>query len=98
MQATYYRVHMANLLKKHKVVNFTHTDSRLANNNLHNNIQKLRCLAMYEGLKFKDPIQTFAKTLIQRLRKNGNPFLALHLRYIYAMLATIRLGVRGTGT
>ena len=71
---------MASLLKQHKILHLTHTDSRLANNGVAESTQKLRCRAMYRALTFNTKIEQFGNKLVARLRSDGKPYLALHLR------------------
>ncbi|XP_074591407.1 O-fucosyltransferase 7-like [Curcuma longa] len=82
----YYQDEISKLWDDYKVIKSAKSDSRLANNNMPAEIQKLRCRAFYESLRFVPGIQALGKSLVERMRSYG-PFIALHLRYEKDMLA-----------
>ncbi|KAG8660365.1 O-fucosyltransferase 7 isoform X2 [Manihot esculenta] len=82
----YYQGEIASLWDEYQVIRAAKSDSRLANNNLPPDIQKLRCRACYEALRFSSRIEEIGKILVDRMRSYG-PYIALHLRYEKDMLA-----------
>ncbi|KAK3230944.1 hypothetical protein Dsin_002825 [Dipteronia sinensis] len=82
----YYRDEIASMWDDYQVIRAAKSDSRLANNNLPPDIQKLRCRACYEALRFAPQIEAMGKLLVDRMRSLG-PYIALHLRYEKDMLA-----------
>eukprot|EP00250_Pteridium_aquilinum_P005095 c15240_g1_i1 orf=1-999(-) len=83
---SYYLNQVLPLIKKQKLIHFSKTDTRLANNGLPIWMQKLRCRVNYEALKFTPLIERLGQHLVNILRAKG-PFLVLHLRYEMDMLA-----------
>ncbi|KAE8696793.1 Detected protein of confused Function [Hibiscus syriacus] len=86
-KVSYYKAEVLPLLKQQKAIYFIHTDSRLANNGISSSIKKLRCWVNYKALKNSAASEELGITLISRMRQNGSPYLALHLRYEMDMLA-----------
>ncbi|PIA24950.1 hypothetical protein AQUCO_14200019v1 [Aquilegia coerulea] len=54
-------------------------------------VQRLRCLANYEALRFSSPISTFADSLVARMKEhsaiNNGKYVAVHLRFEEDMVA-----------
>ncbi|KAI3460051.1 hypothetical protein Pfo_016714 [Paulownia fortunei] len=82
----YYEEEIARMWEEYQVIRAAKSDSRLANNNLPPDIQKLRCRACYEALRFAPHIERMGKLLVDRMRSNGR-YIALHLRFEKDMLA-----------
>ncbi|XP_051145597.1 rhamnogalacturonan I rhamnosyltransferase 1-like isoform X2 [Andrographis paniculata] len=82
----YYLQQILPLFRKHKVIHFNRTDSRLSNNGISLELQRLRCRVNFQGLKFTPKIEEFGNKLIRIIRGKG-PYVALHLRYEMDMLA-----------
>ncbi|CAH8253212.1 unnamed protein product [Arabidopsis lyrata] len=83
---SYYQNEIASMWDEYKVIRAAKSDSRLANNNLPPDIQKLRCRACYEALRFSTKIRSMGKLLVDRMRSYGL-YIALHLRFEKDMLA-----------
>ncbi|KAK1310153.1 Uncharacterized protein QJS10_CPA08g01303 [Acorus calamus] len=81
-----YYIEIAELWKNYQVIHVPKSDSRLANNDLPLDIQRLRCRALYHALQFSAPIENLGKKLVERLRSHGR-YIALHLRYEKDMLS-----------
>ncbi|OWM79981.1 hypothetical protein CDL15_Pgr006285 [Punica granatum] len=82
----YYLNEIAGMWEDYEVIRAAKSDSRLANNHLPPDIQKLRCRACYQALRFAPHIEAMGKLLVERMRSHG-PYIALHLRYEKDMLA-----------
>ncbi|XP_042010278.1 protein ESMERALDA 1-like isoform X1 [Salvia splendens] len=54
-------------------------------------VQRLRCLANYQALRFSDPISSLGQTLVTRMKKlsvnNGGKYISVHLRFEEDMVA-----------
>ncbi|GMY18610.1 protein ESMERALDA 1 [Fagus crenata] len=54
-------------------------------------VQRLRCLANYEALRFSSPILTLGETLLARMKErsanNGGKYISVHLRFEEDMVA-----------
>ncbi|CAG7860448.1 unnamed protein product [Brassica rapa] len=82
-----YYEEMTHLWKEYKVIHVAKSDSRLANNDLPIDIQRLRCRVLYRGLRFSPAIESLGQKLVERLKSRAGRFIALHLRYEKDMLA-----------
>jgi hypothetical protein len=56
-----YYEEMAQLFKEYQIIHVPKSDSRIANNDLPLDIQRLRCRALYQALRFSPPIENLGK-------------------------------------
>ncbi|XP_047965590.1 O-fucosyltransferase 38-like isoform X3 [Salvia hispanica] len=82
-----YYEEMTTLWKEYQIIHVAKSDSRLANNDLPLDIQRLRCRALYHALRFSPSIESLGKKLVERLRSRAQRYIALHLRYEKDMLS-----------
>lgn len=82
-----YYEEMTQLWKDNQLIHVAKSDSRLANNDLPVDIQRLRCRALYYALRFSPSINRLGKKLVERLRSRAERYIALHLRYEKDMLS-----------
>ncbi|XP_020881186.1 LOW QUALITY PROTEIN: uncharacterized protein At1g04910 [Arabidopsis lyrata subsp. lyrata] len=82
----YYLQQVLPRFSKRKVIHFLRSDTRLANNGLSLDLQRLRCRVNFQGLRFTPPIEALGSKLVRILQQRGS-FVALHLRYEMDMLA-----------
>ncbi|KAM3209071.1 hypothetical protein ACQJBY_063639 [Aegilops geniculata] len=82
----YYQNEISPLWEHRQVIRAAKSDSRLANNFLPPDIQKLRCRTFFQALRFAPPIEALGNLLVERMKSFG-PYIALHLRYEKDMLA-----------
>uniref|UniRef100_A0A5B7BWH8 O-fucosyltransferase family protein n=1 Tax=Davidia involucrata TaxID=16924 RepID=A0A5B7BWH8_DAVIN len=82
-----YYEEMTQLWNDFQVIHVAKSDSRLANNYLPLDIQRLRCRALYHALRFSPSIENLGKKLVERLRSREGRYIALHLRYEKDMLS-----------
>ncbi|KAL8528925.1 hypothetical protein ACS0TY_006408 [Phlomoides rotata] len=82
-----YYEEMTALWKEYQVIHVAKSDSRLANNDLPLDIQRLRCRALYHALRFSPSIENMGKKLVERLQSRAERYIALHLRYEKDMLS-----------
>ncbi|KAL1221845.1 O-fucosyltransferase 24 [Cardamine amara subsp. amara] len=72
------RSHYLKRFNKEGVLLLRRLDSRLSKD-LPSDLQKLRCKAAFEALKFSPRVMEMGKKLAERMRSKG-PYIALHLR------------------
>ncbi|KAL3680357.1 hypothetical protein R1sor_023313 [Riccia sorocarpa] len=82
----YYENRVLPKLLSRQVIKLTKFDYRLSNR-LENDLQKLRCRVNYHALHFTSPIAQMGQILVERMRRLGGRYIALHLRYEPDMLA-----------
>ncbi|XP_051148329.1 protein ESMERALDA 1-like [Andrographis paniculata] len=86
----YYRDTVLPKLLEEKIIRISPFANRLSFN-APADVQRLRCLANYEALRFSDPIQTLGESLVSRMKKhsanNNGKFISVHLRFEEDMVA-----------
>lgn len=64
-------------------------------------VQRLRCLANYQALKFSEPISSLGEALVSRMNKlsanNGGKYISVHLRFEEVSLDWMGFHFTGNG-
>ncbi|KMZ73923.1 Peptide-O-fucosyltransferase [Zostera marina] len=86
----HYKNHVLPKLIEERLIRISPFANRLSADS-YPSVQRLRCLANYEAMRFSDPIATFSKNLVNRMKEtsiksNGN-YIAVHLRFEEDMVA-----------
>ncbi|CAN6856462.1 hypothetical protein Bca4012_051969 [Brassica carinata] len=86
----YYRDSILPKLHEEKVIRISPFANRLSFD-APQPVQRLRCLANYEALRFSEPILTLGETLVKRMKdqsaNHGGKYVSVHLRFEEDMVA-----------